>query len=161
MEPADDDLLAPAAELVGDLVGPRRLVRHAGQTDEVARLVEVDRLVQVVPDRHVDALRHKSGQVGERHPQQPSRLVLVDRAVGLEAGRLDEQNLHAKTPFRVAIAEAQSTRRRRESLPRPHRAPQAAAVVVAPPIFLQGAKEDPTWLANSQTRLQAYRKLEK
>ena len=43
VEPADHDRLAPAAELVGDLVGPRRLVRHAGQADEVARLVEVDR----------------------------------------------------------------------------------------------------------------------
>ena len=43
VEPADHDRLAPSPELVGDLVRARRLVRHAGQADEVARLVEVDR----------------------------------------------------------------------------------------------------------------------
>ena len=90
VESADHDLLAPAAELVGDLVGARRLVRHAGQADDVAGLVEGDLFVQVVLDRHVDARRRQGREVGERHPQQPSRLVLVDRAVGLDAGGLDE-----------------------------------------------------------------------
>jgi hypothetical protein len=55
VEAAQDHRPAAAAELVGDLVRPRRLVRHARQADQVARRVEGDVLVEVVLDRDVDA----------------------------------------------------------------------------------------------------------